>query len=98
MPYGDCTGPYGDGPRMGRGKRRGRRGFWDRITEGVEEFFGRRGYGWRRGPWWIEESSTDMEKQWIENRLKWLENEKKYWEERLKEIENYERKEETDRI
>ncbi len=92
MPYCDGTGPYGDGPRMGRGKRRG--GFFGFF----QDVFGRRGYGYFRGfgRRWIDYAEDkELEKSWIESRIRALENELRYWKDYLRSLEKSSYKEEN---
>ncbi len=92
MPFGDGTGPLGQGPMTGRGlgycggygapgRFRGYgRGF------GMGRGFGRgmgRGFGFR----WFDAPMSYNEKTALLNRVKFLEEELKYAKDRLKEIE-----------
>ncbi|BBB31831.1 conserved hypothetical protein [Thermotomaculum hydrothermale] len=94
MPFGDGTGPLGQGPMTGRGlgycagnNAPGRFGGFGRgfgYGRGWGRGFGRgfgRGWGYR----WYGNAPVD-EKTALENRLRFLEEELKYTRERLKEI------------
>ena len=74
MPGQDRTGPFGEGPRTGRGL-------------GPCGFGRRRGFGRMRGRWFQQSSLTEKEeKDLLEEELEGLESEKKDIEARLKEL------------
>ena len=97
MPFGDGTGPFGQGPMTGRGlgycggdgnpgRFQGRgggmgRGFGRGFGRGLGRGFGR-GYGFG----WAGFNAPYDEKTALENRMKFLEEELKYLRDRLKEI------------
>ncbi len=98
MPFGDGTGPFGQGPMTGRGlgycggnnapgrffgAGRGMGRGWGFHGRGMGRGFGR-GFGW--GFRWTNYPFVD-EKSALENRLKFLEEELSYTKKRLKEIE-----------
>lgn len=98
MPFGDGTGPLGQGPRTGRGW-----GFCSGypcpgyLNSGVRGWGRRFGYGWRRGrgrgwsiPWqipWQGSQDIEEEKEALNEELKILKDEMKTIEKRLKELE-----------
>ena len=90
MPFGDRTGPRGQGPRTGR--RRGyclgfsHPGYMNPYGYGWGRGFGRgwgRGWGWG----WLEPPTQKEEKEMLGDDLKDLREEMKAIEERIKELE-----------
>ena len=93
MPFGDGTGPLGQGPMTGRGLgycggygAPGRFQGWGRgMGRGFRRGFGR-GFGRGYGFGWAGYNAPYDEKTVLENRMKFLEDELKYVKDRLKEI------------
>lgn len=76
MPWGDCTGPWwAQGRDYGYGRGRGQQawGFGPRANR-VPNF---------AGPWWISESN---EREFLNNRIKFLEEELEYLRNRMKSL------------
>lgn len=86
MPYGDGTGPNGQGPLTGRGFGRCGGGYTNNRFYGRGHGF-RRGYGMGFG-YPLSNFSPESEKSWIENAISAIKNQLQALEKRKSELDD----------